>query len=179
MASTTDTVRIHYHRPPDRDDVFVQRLLEQTADCIVTFMERTPLAVPIIVHDEIILEPGSPVLWFTFPDRWHDVGLFHTAAGRFTGTYANILTPVRFRDDRTWETTDLFLDVWQDSDGRTTLLDQDELANALWVGALERELADRARTEAAAVLASIRTGEWPPECVSRWNLARARAAVSS
>ncbi len=89
----------------------MQRLLARESDCIITLMEHTPMARGMHVDGAIALEDGSPVIWFTFPGRWHDIGLFHTAAGAFTGTYANILTPVRFLDDHAWQTTDLFLDI--------------------------------------------------------------------
>ena len=177
MDSTAETVRIHYHRPPDRDDVFVQRLLERSPRCLVTFMEGTPLRSPVVVDGVTVLADGSPAIWFTFPGRWHDIGLFHTPDGEFTGTYANILTPVRFRGERTWETTDLFLDVWLDARG-PTLLDEDELEAAIRLGAIREELAARARAEADRILLRIASRDWPPPPVPSWSLGRARACLA-
>jgi predicted RNA-binding protein associated with RNAse of E/G family len=177
VASTTDTVRIHYHRPPDRHDVFGQRLLERTPDCVVTFMERTPLAAPVVVNGETVLSDGSPVIWFTFPGCWHDIGLFHTPEGRPTGTYANILTPVRFLDELTWETTDLCLDIWLDPMGGAFLLDADELEEAVRRAAISAELSARAHAEAARILRRAAAGDWPPAPVAAWDLARARHAA--
>ncbi|MGD8278081.1 MAG: DUF402 domain-containing protein [Gemmatimonadota bacterium] len=173
MDSTTDLVRIHYRRPPDRHDVFEQRILARSAACIVTLMAATPMPRSMRVDGRVVLEDGSPVLWFTFPGRWHDVGLFHTADGTFTGTYANILTPVRFHDDSTWETTDLFLDVWMDADGRPVLLDEDEFEAAVRTGLLDDVTATRARTEAERIRGAIDGGAWPPEPVRQWSLERA------
>ena len=54
---------------------------------------------PTVVNGRAVLEPGAPVVWFTFPGRHHDIGRFHTADGTFTGCYANILTPVQLDAD--------------------------------------------------------------------------------
>src|SRR5690606_1976306 len=89
-------VEIHYTRPPGRTTVFRQHVVQRTSGCVVTLLEHTDIAKPIMVRGVTVLEPGAPVVWFTFPGLWHDVGRFHTAAGRFTGFYANVLTPVRF-----------------------------------------------------------------------------------
>jgi predicted RNA-binding protein associated with RNAse of E/G family len=78
----------------------------------VTLLEQAELAQPLLIDGRVVLEAGSPAVWFTFPGAWHDIGRFHRADGTFTGIYGNVLTPVRFLDERTWETTDLFLDVW-------------------------------------------------------------------
>ncbi len=174
-ASTAEPVTIHYHRPPDREDVFVQRLVERTGSTIITFMERTPLARTLRVRRRIALENGSPVVWFTFPGCWHDIGLFHRADGRYTGTYANILTPVRLLDATTWSTTDLFLDVWVDLSGEASILDEDEFRHAIQRGWLEPGLAARARAEAELLLRAARAGEWPPPVVRDWTLDRVRS----
>lgn len=173
MASTTEHVRIHYVRPPDRREVYVQQLITRTADGIVTYLERSPLRQPVIVHDEIVLEPGAPAIWFTFPGRWHDIGRFHLRDGRFTGIYANVLTPVNMRDANTWETTDLFLDLWL-ADGAPVILDRDELEDALARGWIEAALAERAQREAEDLRAAVLRGEWPPAIVHEWTLERIR-----
>jgi len=173
VDSTTDNVHIHYRRPPDREDVFVQRVLARESDCIITLMRRTPMPRSLRVDGRVVLEDGSPVIWFTFPGRWHDIGLFHTAAGKFTGTYANILTPVRFIDAHSWRTTDLFLDVWMDPAGRPSLLDEDEFNQAIRAAAMDGATALQARAEADRILRAIDARDWPPEPVGRWSLERA------
>jgi len=173
VDSTTDVVHIHYLRPPAREDVFVQRVLARTPACIITLMQRTPMPRSLRLDGRTVLEDGSPVIWFTFPGRWHDIGLFHTAAGEFTGTYANILTPVRFLDDRSWRTTDLFLDVWMDPAGRAALLDEDEFEEAVRASVLDGPTATKARSEADRILRAIDARKWPPEPVGRWSLERA------
>ncbi|MDE2764673.1 MAG: DUF402 domain-containing protein [Gemmatimonadota bacterium] len=142
----------------------------------MTFQPRTPAARPLVVGGATILEPGSPVVWFTFPEKWHDIGLFHRASGAFTGLYANILTPVEFVDERVWSTTDLCLDVWLPRRGPPRLIDEDELAEALEKGLVRRDLADRARAEATALVLAHRAGRWPPPETGRWSLATALEA---
>jgi predicted RNA-binding protein associated with RNAse of E/G family len=172
VVSTPEPVRIHYHRLPDRADIYVQRLVLRSDDCVVTLNERTALKRTMMISDVPVLERDSPVIWFTFPGEWHDIGLFHTADGIFTGTYSNILTPVVFHDSFTWETTDLFLDMWVDRDRRIHVLDQDELDTALGAGWIDRRLADRAIAEARQLTARAEAGTWPPPIVREWPLDR-------
>lgn len=177
MSTGAGTVEIHYLRLPDRNSVFRQQLVHRAADCIVTLMPRTQLARPVTAAGTVVLEPDAPVVWFTFPGLWHDIGRFHTMDGRFTGYYANVLTPVRFRGANAWDTTDLFLDVWLGADGMVILLDADELEDALRDGCIDADTATAARREAASVMAAASRGEWPPEVARAWTLERARAAV--
>jgi uncharacterized protein len=176
------TVEIEYLRPPDRTTVFRQQLVHRTDECVVTLMERTPLKAPVRVGDRVILEPDAPAVWFTFPGLWHDIGRFHTAAGEFTGLYANVITPVEFRSPLHWQTTDLFVDVWLDAmaldEGGAPapeLLDEDELEEAALSGWLDPDTVHRARREARHVADRAGAGEWPPRIVLEWTLERVRA----
>ncbi|MDR0786551.1 MAG: DUF402 domain-containing protein [Gemmatimonadota bacterium] len=96
MVPSSTIAEIHYQRPPDRIDIFHQRVLEKTDDHIVTFLESAGVRRVMLIHGEVVLEPGSPVIWFSFPELWYDIGLFHRADGCFTGWYANVLTPMKF-----------------------------------------------------------------------------------
>ena len=169
------SITIDYLRPPDRVTVFRNTLVQRSDDCIVTLIEHTALSSPVRVRDQVVLENGSPALWLTFPDAWYDVGLFHTRDDRFTGYYANILTPVVFRSDVEWETTDLFLDVWVGADGVVSLLDEDELEQAVDAGWITAAVAQRAHDEALRLLHAAQAGTWPPRAVTAWSLDRARA----
>jgi predicted RNA-binding protein associated with RNAse of E/G family len=179
VASTRDTVRIHYRRLPDRDTVFDQQLVHREPGCIVTYMPGTPLERPLVIDGRIVLENGSPVVWFTFPGEWHDIGRFHTADGAFTGIYANVLTPVEIVDETTWRTTDLFLDVWVAPGAAARVLDEDELNEAVAAGSITGELARRARSEADRLARLARTREWPPAIVSDWPIERIRHGTSA
>lgn len=176
-------VHIHYRRPPDREDVFVQHLLLDAPEVKVTFQPATPLNGPVRVEGRTILEPGSPVVWFTFPGGWHDIGLFHEAGGRYTGLYANVLTPCRLHEPGSaaplaWETTDLFLDVWMDPDGSARILDEPDFEEAVSRGWVSPSTAARALREARRLERDAGTS-WPPEVVREWTLERARAVVGT
>lgn len=168
----TETITLHYHRPPDRTDVFVQELLHASADVIVTYLASTPMKRPLRVRDRVVLDDGSPAVWFTFPGLMHDVGRFHTPAGEFTGLYANILEPVRLDTPRSWHATDLFLDLWVEPDAEPVILDEDELAEALAAGWVSAAQAARARAEAERIVALCHAGHWPPAIVNEWPLER-------
>jgi uncharacterized protein len=167
-------VHIHYRRPPDREEVFTQRLLWDAPDVKITLAEDVPFDPPIRILGEVALEKGSTAIWFTFPGRWHDIGRFHRADGAFTGIYANILTPPVIRPGGIWETTDLFLDVWVDPQGRLSVLDEDQFRDAVarsWVTPLEAHLA---RQEVERIRRKHQDGRWPPSVVANWTLDRVR-----
>lgn len=166
-------VDIHYRRIGRPAETYRQLVLESGLAGIVTFQSHTPIETPVRVDGATILEPGSPVVWFTFPGAWYDIGLFHRTDGTFTGVYANILTPVEFVGEAAWATTDLCLDLWVPPGGKAMLLDVAELEEAEAASRVDCELAGRARAEAAALLRDHRVGRWPPRVVGEWSLARA------
>ncbi len=167
-------VRIHYHRPPDRLQVFEQLLVHDGQDVKVTLAEPVDFDPPLCIHDAVVLETGSPVVWFTFPGKWYDVGRFHRADGTFTGLYANLLTPPEIHGLE-WRTTDLFLDVWIPAPGNDAcVLDEDELDEAVKKGWVTPETAVRVRREARRLVNGARERAWPPPVVYDWTLERCR-----
>ena len=169
-------VRIHYRRPPAGLQVFEQHLVHDGDDVKVTLAEKLPYVPPIRIEGQVVLELGSDAVWFTFPGRWHDIGRFHRADGTFTGLYANILTPPVLRGND-WDTTDLFLDIWIPPAGGATLLDEDELDEAVGKEQIDDVTAARARAEARALLRAAAEGTWPPSAVHEWTLDRCRAVL--
>lgn len=175
---------IHYRRLPDDEQTFRQPIVLERDDVIVSLTE--PLVIDRRPPEGAgpMLETGSRVLWFTFRDRWHDVGRFHAADGAFRGFYTNVLTPPRIErseDLTTWTTTDLFVDVWcpaRGGAGQVMLLDEDELADAHARGHIDVELARRARGEAEWLAGLAGDGAWPPPVVREWTLERALAALA-
>lgn len=145
-------------------------------DALVTWVPAAGVARPTRAGGAEVLWHDSPVVWFTFPGLWHDIGRFHRPDGTFTGLYANVLTPVRIRGD-TWHTTDLFLDVFVTPGGQVHVLDSDELAEAEARGWIDDVLAGEARAEADRLVAAVAGGDWPPPIVEAWPLARATAAA--
>ncbi len=169
-------IRIHYRRPPQGLQVFEQTLVLDREDVKVTLAENMPYQPPMRIEGSIVLELGSDVVWFTFPGAWHDIGRFHRADGTFTGCYANILTPPVLDGER-WDTTDLFLDVWVGRDGKTLLLDEEELDEALGREWVDRGTAERARAEARSLVEGAEGGTWPPPVVAEWTLERCRSVL--
>ena len=176
--SDAPLVDIHYLRPPDREKVFTQHLIWADRSVRITLSTALTFDPPITIDGSVVLETGSKALWFTFPDAWHDIGLFHLADDTHTGLYANILTPCAFETDHIWRTTDLFLDVWMGPDGRVQLLDEDELDEAEKKGWVAARVAHRARAEAHTLIEQAEAGTWPPPVVSQWSLSRARAVLT-
>ena len=125
-----EVVTIHYRRLPDRVQIFEQLEIDADSERVVTLLESAALKGPVMAGDRVVLEPGAPVVWFTYPGRRHDIGRFHLADGTFTGFYANVITPV-IMNGRTWQTTDLCLDVWMGADGELLILDEEELHEAV------------------------------------------------
>lgn len=166
------SVRLVYHRGPDRTDVFQQEVLHVERGCHVTLLERATLERPMQVNGRTILEDGAPIVWFTFEGAWHDIGRFHNAAGVFTGYYANAIRPVTMHDAENWECTDLYLDVWLGPDG-AVIVDDDELDVALREGWIDAPTADRARVEAAQIVAAAAAGTWPPAIAREWTIEHA------
>lgn len=170
--SVPDRVEIHYARLPEGLRVYDQRVVMARDDVIVTLSQPMDLDEPMIRDGRVMLERESLALWFTFPDVWHDIGLFHRADGSFTGLYANILTPPVIVGS-VWHTTDLCLDVWRPPNGPAVLLDEDEFDDAVAGGHIDPDTAVRAREEADRLMEMARLGTWPPTVVGEWSLARA------
>jgi predicted RNA-binding protein associated with RNAse of E/G family len=177
-AGSAPLVRIHYRRPPNRIEIFEQHLVHETADVKVTLAPAVVRERPIRVAGRVVLEDLSPVVWFTFPGAWHDIGRFHLADGTFTGLYANVVTPVTMDGPYRWDTVDLFLDLWVDEHG-AMVLDEDELADGVKQGWVDDATATRARAEVNAMMAGLDLGVWPPAVVREWTLDRARAAMKT
>lgn len=170
-------VHIHYRRPPDREEIFSQRLLLDTPEVKITLAQSVPFDPPIRILDQVALEKGSDAVWFTFPGRWHDIGRFHRADGTFTGIYANILTPPVLHEDGRWDTTDLFLDLWVCPQGKLTVLDEDQFREALEEGVITPQEGDRALREVEWIRARFGVGAWPPPVVAEWTLEKARKTL--
>ncbi len=169
-------VHIHYHRPPDHTHIYVQRLLAVDSGAMVTLARDLQFEPPLRIEGEVALERGSVAIWFTFPDVWHDIGIFHRADGSVSGVYANILTPPVLSPHPygyRWDTTDLYLDVWMPTPETYSLLDREEFDQAVAAGLVDARTAERVREEAEALTGGLARGTWPPPVVGEWSLARA------
>lgn len=172
-------VHIHYLRPPDRTEVFRQHLVLDRGEVKVTLAQDLAFDPPIEIEGVVALETGSCAVWFTFPEAWHDIGLFYLADGTFTGTYANILTPPSIEAGHVWRTTDLFLDVWVEPGGRLSVLDREQFDEAVAAYWIDEDTAARALDEVEAIVEGYGAGHWPPAVVREWPLDRARIAAAA
>jgi predicted RNA-binding protein associated with RNAse of E/G family len=175
---TIPRVRIHYLRPPGREEVFQQHLVHEDGAVKVTYAPAVVRREPIRIDDALVLERGSDVVWFTFPGAWHDIGRFHLADGTFTGIYANVLTPPVFESDHVWRTTDLFLDVWLRPGSTPVVLDREEFDEAVRSEWIDQRTRQRALEEVDRILEAVAAGVWPPPVVSDWPLERAREVAT-
>lgn len=166
-------VEIHYHRPPDRQDVFVQDLVVDHHDYKVTLHDPATVEETLKVGDEVIYEPGAAIVWFVFPEAWHDIGCFHLRDGTFTGYYVNLIAPAQL-EGSVWKMFDLCLDLWVDAKGGFRVLDHDEFDEAVDRQWIDPRTAERARSELLRIVAEVQAGEWPPAVVREYDLARVR-----
>jgi len=166
-------IHLHYLRPPNRRQIYKQHLIAQEPEAYVTLSTDLTLESPFEVNGTTILETGSRIIWFTFPNAWHDIGLFHKANGHHTGIYANILTPLKHVSPFVWETTDLFLDIWINPNDECTVLDEDEFTIAKQSKWISSTFAKNALTELKLLIDGHRNGTWPPQFIFQWDLDRA------
>jgi len=166
-------VEIHYRRPPDRLDVFVQDLVVDRSELKVTLHDPSTVGTAISVNDRVIFEPEAPIVWFVFPNGWYDLGRFHLKDGTFTGYYVNLIAPPLL-EDRTWTMFDLCLDLWIDPYGSFQVLDQDEFDEAVDRHWIDPPTALQARRELERLVTELRAGSFPPVIVAEFDLERAR-----
>ena len=148
------------------------RLLEANDELIIVSHESSP-SKPLIHSGEVVLDKGYGAVWFLFKGRPYDLGRFYRPDGTWTGYYADILEPVRWRgsDPRTLEPiVDLFLDLWIAPDGRYVVLDEDEFEEAIAAGRLSQAQIDHARRILREVVAATERGTFPPPVVREFRL---------
>ena len=171
--------RIHYTytRPGKETGTYEHRLVVDRPELKVMLMEdyrgRT-----LEIDGRIVAEPGSALLWFVEPDRWHDIGRFYLADGTFTGWYTNFCTPLEIDGDR-WASTDLFLDHWLWPTGGRQWLDEDELAAAIHDGLLDEMTQTKIADERVFIQSRLDAGDWPPRAAREMDLTAARGLIGS
>jgi predicted RNA-binding protein associated with RNAse of E/G family len=167
-------IEIHYRRPPDRLDVFVQDLVVDQPEYKVTLHDPSTLTTAISMGDRLVYEPGAPIVWYLFTSAWFDLGRFHLRDGTLTGYYVNFIAPADLKD-HVWTLYDLCLDLWVDPWGHFQVLDQDEFDEAVDRRWIDAATAARVRDEARRLMAEIGAGRWPPKLVAEYDLPRVRA----
>lgn len=86
--------------------------------------------------------------------------LWHEADWSFAGWYVNLQAPLQ-RVPTGFDSDDWLLDITVDPDGAWAWKDEDELADAVAVGAVTAAFADRVRGSGEAVIRMIESRSWP------------------
>lgn len=170
-------IRYEYRRPGKPVTTYEQWLLLDRPDLKVMLLDAFA-GDPLRVAGALALEPGAPIIWFVFPEKWHDVGRFHLADGTFTGWYTNLTTPI-VMDGTKWSATDLFLDLWTPAQGKSVWLDEDEFEAAFRAKRLDAATRSRALNERAMIDLQVAGGDWPPPATRDIDLAQARRLLDT
>ena len=166
-------IHLHYDRPGKSVTTFDEWLVLDRGDTKVLLLERFD-DDEVTVDGVVILAHGAPVVWYVFPETWHDVGRFHDADGNLTGWYTNFCTPMEMDGDN-WRTRDLFLDLWQPVDGNPVWLDEDELKDAVKKNIIDTYTHKRIKNERTLIDMQVRADDWPPPITRDIDLAQARS----
>lgn len=153
-----------YIRLPDREFTFEADLLEASTRRIILAAPLFPSA-PIRIEGETVLDRGYEAVWFLWKGAAYDLARVYRSDGVFTGYYADALEPVYWEgtDPQTLEPiVDLFLDIWITPEGRTTVLDEDELEAAVGSGVLSPARAGAARATIKRLQGAVVDGTFPP-----------------
>lgn len=80
---------------------------------------------------DIVLKKGDRFVEFYYSDRWYNIFAIHDKDdGQIKGWYCNICMPAVFVDGVV-SYIDLALDLWVSTNGRQTVLDEDEFRNLI------------------------------------------------
>ncbi|MDQ7829029.1 MAG: DUF402 domain-containing protein [Armatimonadota bacterium] len=159
-------------RPPGDRRTLEGLLLEADERMLVLAHPLSPRR-PVVVRGETVLQAGDWAVWFLFQGEPFDVGRIYRPDGTWTGYYADVLEPVRWRgrDPATLAPlVDLFLDLWVSPEGDWTVLDEEEFAQAVAAGALTPAQAGHARRVLADLQARTARGAFPPPVVRDFRL---------
>jgi predicted RNA-binding protein associated with RNAse of E/G family len=172
MTPLTGDFRFEVVRLPDRRTTFHSTLRQVDERLIVLSHQITP-SKPFTYRGDEVIGSDYQAVWFLFKDEPYDIGRFYRPDGTWTGYYVDILDPVCWRgpDASTLQPlVDLFLDLWIAPDLSYSVLDEDELAEALFQGAISSERADNARAVLAGLIAEVEAGTFPPQAVREFEL---------
>ena len=157
-------ITIVYRRLPNDIREFAGLLRKETSSRLV--IESTiSVDRPINVSGQIIADTGYFSIWFVYANRWYDVGKFYDRSGRWLGYYCDIIKPVKkllINSFRTVTLTDLFLDLWITRDGRTFILDEEQLHKALENRWVSSSLAHEAERRTRSLHQMTRARWFPP-----------------
>ncbi len=166
------SINYEYRRPGKPATHFQEWLVLDRPDVKVLLLEE--YAGPDVRVDRVpILASGAPIVWYVFPEKWHDIGRFHLADGTLTGWYTNLCLPVQIGPDR-WVGNDLFLDLWQPAEGEPRWLDEDELDQAVRSRLIDPATRRRIQNERTMIDLQLKQDAWPPPVARDIDLEQAR-----
>jgi len=172
-----ELIHFEYHRPGIGTTVYDEWLVLERPD-VKVLLQKDYSGPSVDVGGTRILDSGAQMVWFVFPDAWHDIGRFHLSDGTFTGWYTNLCKPVQF-DENTWVGHDLFLDLWQFTDGDAAWLDEDEFENAVKTRLVDAALKKQILNQRALIEMQVKLAAWPPPIAKDIDLAQAEALLST
>jgi predicted RNA-binding protein associated with RNAse of E/G family len=146
------------HRPPDRRDTFIHRLIKDTPTLIISEF-RFDMKKPFLVDGKVAIIPGDHGLLFEYLRGYEIIAVAHQ--GILTGYYLNINLPFERVPDG-YVIKDLFLDIWVWPDGTYHILDDDEFREACekgWISEKEKTFALKVLN---LLLTRIRKKAFPP-----------------
>jgi predicted RNA-binding protein associated with RNAse of E/G family len=166
-------IQLEYRRPGKATTVYRESLVLDRPDVKVLLLDPYE-GHSVHVDESVIQEPGAPIVWYVFPERWYDIGRFHLCDGTFTGWYTNLCRPPEIAGDR-WIGHDLFLDLWQPVQGEHCWLDEQELDGAVKQRLIDAATRRRIQNERVMMEYQLREGAWPPPIARDIDLDQARA----
>jgi predicted RNA-binding protein associated with RNAse of E/G family len=170
-------IHFEYHRPGIGRTVYDEWLVLDRPD-VKVLLQKDYSGPAVDVQGVRILDSGAAMVWFVFPDAWHDIGRFHLGDGTFTGWYTNLCKPVQLEGD-TWIGHDLFLDLWQFAEGDLVWLDQEEFDEAVKTGLIDKPLKKQILNQRALIDMQVKLGEWPPPVARDIDLTQAEALLAT
>ena len=114
-----------------------------------------------VIHSELgLIEKGTISHEFYWIDRWYNIFRFHNPNGQFRNFYCNINCPPTF-DRKTLDYIDLDIDVVWGTDGKVSVLDENEFQENCAKFSIPQTIQDEARKALNQVLEMIERREFP------------------
>lgn len=154
----------HYIRPPGRVATFTADLIG-VSERMISMEMLLHRARPLVVRGEEVMREGDRLIWFLPRDEGWDIAAVFRPDSGFVGYYVDVLDPVHWQGNdpgTLLPIVDLFLDLWIAPNGASTVLDEDEFAEAVEKGWISESQRDHAQRVLADLEARVRTGQFPP-----------------
>lgn len=151
---------IIYRRLPHQITYYKHQLVKENEELIVT---RAPFKPSESLLNEVpeLKDLQYQAIWYVFQGEWHDLGKIYRPSGKLEGYYCDIIRPME-QTSKGLKIDDLFLDLWIFPNGRYRVLDRDEFEEAVKIGWLDQETAQKALAELENLIGKVDQGDFPP-----------------